>query len=267
VTKGLFLGQRHVSLLAQPDDVFNDNDIWLPDRACGLSTEDTGTTTRMSGSDVQALINWQKAKQAQPTTAGFSLELPFNGIGTTADFIASEGNPAGQFSPDTLTPALKANQAQFKWISHTYDHENLDSISAADTTTELQANDQIARQLGLQKYSKKTLVTPDVSGLTNPDFLQAAVAFGMRYTITDTSRAGYNNPSPNAGIYNPLQPSLLMIPRHPTNLYYNVATPDQWLAEVSLPLPQWREWICGHLRGPARPRKHHAPLVPPAGRR
>lgn len=231
VTKGLFLGQRHVSLLAQPDDVFNDNDIWLPDRACGLSTEDTGTTARMSGSDVQALINWQKAKQAQPTTAGFSLELPFNGVGTTADFIASEGNPAGQFSPDTLTPALKANQAQFKWISHTYDHENLDSISAADTTTELQDNDQIARQLGLQKYSKKTLVTPDVSGLTNPNFLQAAVAFGVRYTITDTSRAGYNNPSPNAGIYNPLQPSLLMIPRHPTNLYYNVATPDQWLAE------------------------------------
>ncbi len=231
VTKGLFLGQRQISLLAQPDDVFNDNDIWLPDRACGSSTENTGTTARMSGSDVQALINWQKAKQAQPTTAGFSFEMPFNAVGTTAAWLAEEGNPAGQFSPDTLTPALKANQAQFKWLSHTYDHANLDNISAADTTTELTENDKIARQLGLQHYSKKTLVTPDVSGLTNPNFLQAAVAFGVRYTITDTSRVGYNNPSPNAGIYNPLQPSLLMIPRHPTNLYYNVATPDQWVAE------------------------------------
>ncbi len=231
VTKGLFLGDRHVSLLAQPDDVFNDNDIWLPDRACGLSTENTGTTARMSGSDVQALINWQNAKQAQPTTPGFSLELPFNGVGTTAEWLAEEGNPPGQFAQDTLTPMLKANQAQFKWISHTYTHANLDAISAADATTELKSNNQIANQLGLQRYSKKTLVTPDVSGLTNPAFLQAAVAFGVRYTITDTSRVGYNNPSPNAGIYNPLQPSLLMIPRHPTNLYYNVATPDQWLAE------------------------------------
>jgi hypothetical protein len=231
VTNGLFLGQRQISLLAQPDDVFNDNDIWTPDLACGRTTDDTGTTYRMSGSDLQALINWQRAKQAQPTTPGFMLELPFNGVGTTDAWLNEEGNPAGQFRPDTLTPMAKANQAQFMWISHTYDHENLDAISAAAATTELQKNNQIANQLGLQKYSEKTLVTPDVSGLTNPNFLQAAVNFGVRYTITDTSRAGYDNPSPNAGIYNPLQSSLLMIPRHPTNLYFNVTKPEQWLAE------------------------------------
>ena len=40
-----------------------------------------------------------------------------------------------------------------------------------------------------------------------------------------------DNPSPNAGIYNQYQPSILMIPRYPTNLYYNVGTPPQWLAE------------------------------------
>jgi hypothetical protein len=231
VTNGLFLGQRQISLLAQPDDVFNDNDIWTPNLICGRSTDDTGTTYRMSGADLQALINWQKAKQSQPTTPGFMVELPFNGIGTTAAWLKDEGNPAGQFTPDTLTPMAKANQAQFMWISHTYDHENLDTITAAAATTELQKNNQIAIQMGLQKYTKKTLVTPDVSGLTNPNFLQAAVNFGVKYTITDTSRAGYDNPSPNAGIYNPLQPSLLMIPRHPTNLYFNVTKPDQWLAE------------------------------------
>jgi hypothetical protein len=231
VTNGLFLGQRQISLLAQPDDVFNDNDIWTPNLACGRTTDDTGTTYRMSGADLQALMNWQKAKQAQPTTPGFTLELPFNGVGTTAAWLKDEGTTPGQFMPDTLTPMAKTNQAQFMWISHTYDHENLDDISSAAATTELQNNNQIATQMGLQKYSKKTLVTPDVSGLTNPNFLQAAVNFGVRYTITDTSQPGYDNPSPNAGIYNPLQPSLLMIPRHPTNLYFNVTKPEQWLAE------------------------------------
>ena len=231
VTNGLFLGQRQSTLLAQPDDVFNDNDIWTPNLACGRSTDDTGTTYRMSGSDLTALMNWQKAKQAQPTTPGFRLEMPFNGIGTTAAWLTDEGTVPGQFKPDTLTPAAKTNQAQFMWISHTYDHENLDAITAAAATTELQKNNQIATQLGLTNYTKKTLVTPDVSGLTNPNFLQSAVNFGVKYTITDTSRAGYNNPSPNAGIYNPLQPSLLMIPRHPTNLYFNVTKPEQWVAE------------------------------------
>jgi hypothetical protein len=231
VTNGLFLGQRQISLLAQPDDVFNDNDIWTPNLVCGRTTDDTGTTYRMSGADLQALINWQNAKRAQATTPGFTIELPFNGVGTTAAWINDEGNPSGQFMPDTLTPVAKANQAQFMWISHTYDHENLDTITSAAATTELQKNNQVAMQMGLQKYSKRTLVTPDVSGLTNPNFLQAAVNFGVKYTITDTSRAGYDNPSPNAGIYNPFQPSLLMIPRHPTNLYFNVTTPEQWLAE------------------------------------
>lgn len=231
VTRGTFLGQRHVSLLAQPDDVFNDNDIWTPNLACGSSTDNTGTTYRMSGTDLTNFINWQNAKQAQPTTPGFRVELPFNGVGTTATWLNEEGNPAGQFKPDTLTPAAMANQGQFMWISHTYDHENLDAITYDAAYTELQDNNKVAKQLGLTTYTKKTLVTPDVSGLTNPAFLQAAVDFGVRYTITDTSRAGYSNPSPNAGIYNQYQPSLLMIPRHPTNLYFNVTKPAEWLAE------------------------------------
>src|SRR5206468_2897952 len=41
------------------------------------------------------------------------------------------------------------------------------------------------------------------------------------------------NPSPNAGICSPGQPAVLMIPRHPTNLYFNVSTPAEWVAEYN----------------------------------
>ena len=51
--------------------------------------------------------------------------------------------------------------------------------------------------------------------------------------MSDTSIAGYNNPSPNAGIYNSIQPSILMIPRHPTNLFYNVSNQGDWTAEYN----------------------------------
>jgi hypothetical protein len=243
VTNGIFLGQRQTSILAQPDDIFNDDFMWTPNLVCGSSTDNTGTTYRLTGDDWQKLINWQTAKQGQSTTAGFKLEMPFNAVGTTATWLNEEGTTAGQYKPDTLTPLAKTAQGQFNWISHTYDHENLDAISAADATTELTKNNQIANQLGLQYYSKKTLVTPDVSGLDNPNFLQSAYTFGVRYVVSDTSITTATdpltgkprhigvNPSPNAGRYNAIQPGILEIPRHPVNLYFNVSTPEQWLAE------------------------------------
>ena len=84
-------------------------------------------------------------------------------------------------------------------------------MSAADMTTELTQNNQLATQLGLTHYTKATLVTPDVSGLTNASALQAMYNAGVRYVVSDTSKAGYSNPSPNAGIVNPLVNGILMI--------------------------------------------------------
>ena len=77
------------------------------------------------------------------------------------------------------------------------------------------------------------LVNPGYTGLTTAAVMQAMFDVGIRYVVGDTSVQGYDNPSPNAGIYNPLQPQILMIPRRPTNLFYNVSTPDQWVAEYN----------------------------------
>ena len=63
--------------------------------------------------------------------------------------------------------------------------------------------------------------------------MRAAFDAGIRFVVGDTSVSGYDNPSPNAGLYNPLQPQILMIPRRPNNLFYNVSTPDQWMAEYN----------------------------------
>jgi hypothetical protein len=73
------------------------------------------------------------------------------------------------------------------WISHTYTHANLDSISYSEATTELQKNQQTRNNLGLGKYNRANLITPDISGLTNQQFLDAARDFGIRYVVSDTS--------------------------------------------------------------------------------
>ncbi len=223
VTNGLFLGARHTYLAAQVDDLFLDNDIWRPTTPCGTPVEQTGAIYRITGSDFQTVVNWQQSKRVQPTTQGLTLSLAFNGVGTT-----------GIYSPDTLTPLAGNVQGQFYWLNHTYDHLNLDAVDYATATQQIQQNNTVAATtLRLTHYSTANMVTPDVSGLTNAQFLQAAHDSGIRYLVSDTSLPGYNNPSPNAGIYNSLQPSILMIPRRPTNLFYNVSTPQEWGAEYN----------------------------------
>ncbi len=155
--------------------------------------------------------------------------MAFNGYGTTVTY----NNEAGT-NPDSLTKVAKLNQAKFKWINHTYDHENLDGVSYQKARQEIINNNNVASNLGLRSYHKKNLVTPDVSGLLNQAFLRAAFDNGVRNLVTDTSRAGYDNPSPNTGIYNVYQPSILMIPRRPNNLFFNVSVPSEWVAELQL---------------------------------
>ncbi len=225
LTKGIFLGDRHVYLMPQVDDLFIDDDVWTPTTPCGTPVDQTGSVYRITGADFQAYTNWQQSVQANGLTANFKTAIAFNAYGTTAD--------AG-YSPDTLTPVVSNLEDQYYWINHTWDHQDLTNMDAAQTTSELTQNEQAATQdIGLTNFSTDNMVTPGITGLTNPAFLNTAYQLGIRYLVSDTSIAGYNNPSPNAGIYNPIQPGILEIPRHPMNLFYNVGTPDEWLAEYN----------------------------------
>jgi hypothetical protein len=94
-------------------------------------------------------------------------------------------------------------------------------------------NNDVAKKLKLGNYTTTSIVTPNVSGLKDAEVMRAAADAGIKYLVTDTSIAGQDNPFPNGGIYNWLQPKLLMIPRRPVNLFYNVATPADWASEYN----------------------------------
>lgn len=218
VSKGVFMGDRKVYLNAQPDDVLIEDDMWDPVR-----NRDDGTPFRMSGNDLARLADWQKqVRVRRPTASKLLIEMPYNGVGAT-----------GIYANDTLTPAVKSLQGQFRWISHTYTHANLDAIKYSPAYGELRKNDNMATTLGLDDYRWRAMIQPDISGLNNPAFLRAAADFGIRYILSDTSRPGWDNPSPNTGFYSSYQPSIFIIPRRPTNLYYNVSTPQEWVSEYN----------------------------------
>jgi VCBS repeat-containing protein len=222
VTNGLFLGQRHAFAVPQEDDIFIDDHIWAEGTACGTDPETTPVTYRITGADLQSFVNWQSAVQSHPSTGNFVLTNAFVGEGTN-----------GEYSPDTLTPKAQALQGSFYWVNHTYNHENLNNTSYNETASQISQNVAVAQQMGFTNFSTKNIITPDISGLSNPNAMQAIHDAGILYMVSDTSQPGQNNPSPNIGIYNQYQPSVLEIPRLPNNLFYNVSNPEQWIEEYN----------------------------------
>jgi hypothetical protein len=243
VTNGLFLGKKRTSLLVQPDDLFIDDDQWNTT----THTDTTGTIYRNTSADWQALTNWQNGiKASSPLFSNFRIEFPFNAEGTT-----------GIYRPDTLSSYVYTHTAGFGFVSHTYTHQNLDFANNVDATggvtsaatirNELTQNDTFANQRKLPNYFKDAMVQPDISGLLPTSSLAQTTAYnwGIRYWIDDTSQPGWNNPAPNVGFFAQFAPNLLIIPRHPTNIFYNVATQAQVVDEYNFyyaPGGKWAFW-------------------------
>ena len=209
--KGLFLGERHTYLSAQVDDVFLADEMW------------PAGEFRQSAKDWQATINWQAKFNTRTLGRNFRYDMVFNGLGTVP----------GQYENDDLTPYVRTNKAMFKWISHTYTHLNLDNVDYATALSEITKNNQAASSLGLPGYNKINMVTGQISGLQNPQFIKAAYDAGIRYLVSDTSIPSHRAASPNVGVPNFVDPRILMIPRHANNLFYNVSTPAEWVSEYN----------------------------------
>jgi hypothetical protein len=232
VTRGVYLGERHVNMTPQVDDLLIDDNVWDP---VALSDE-TGLTYRITNSDFNTVIAWQKnLNNNVPVAADVRLEMAFNGEGAT-----------GIYPKDKLTKQVQKKNDAFSWINHAYSHLNMsfpeddegNPIGPATTyeeaLAELQLNAAMVAELKLVHYIPEAFVQPDISGLDNQNFLQAAYDFGIRYLISDTSRSEWNNPSPNTGILLGEEgEKLLVIPRHPSNLFYNLTTPQEWVSEYN----------------------------------
>jgi hypothetical protein len=240
VTKGVFLGEYHVYLTPQIDDVFIADAMWEGTTPCidpaspsGDHTDadaETLNTVRMDKNDVDALVAWQNLQQQNPMFGNFVIHMAFNGAGTTGR------TSTGGYRNDTLTPEFKLYQDKFKWLSHTWDHpDSLNGQTASFIDDQITKNNDQAILLGLTTNDPAGMVTPGITGLNDSTFVNRAVANGVKYVVTDTSVLNTPNngpnPSPNVGIVNSINSGLYMVPRHANNLFFNVADPDGWVAE------------------------------------
>lgn len=241
MTKGVHLGYDRNYFAVNVDDVLLPDSRWSTDGNCTPGDDcaagvPSTPDIRMTPNDVTFLLAWQKSRN-------FKLNLAFNAEGSV-DAIANAGS-------DPLTAALLKNKGQFTWLNHTYSHQFLGCLqdlsvipwkcqtdidgnslyrSTADISAEISRNITWAKQNKVQ-LSKSDLVTGEHSGLAvmpqqpndNPNLAAALSANGISSIASDASR------EPGQRVVGPAE----TVPRHPMNIFYNVATAAEEVDEYN----------------------------------
>lgn len=221
LTRGMFVGKKRTYFMAQVDDIFINNFMWDPVNNETPQIDGVSRTFRISADDMTEFVSWQSAfKATLPAGSTFLTEMAFNGLGVTS-------------TTDPLVVASRNAGTKLTWMNHTWTHENMDGMTRAEAKAEVQRNCTLGRNLLLNAFSCVDLVTPEISGLTNPGAVLGMLDAGVRWVVSDTSRtealyplAPGDNPSFNVGRPNRIDARLYQVPRHPTTVYYNVDTPE-----------------------------------------
>lgn len=223
LVKNVYTGQRRVYLTAQVDDVFIPTPLWNPMQLLRPNSEIQ--YYRNSTEDIKEYLKFQNSFLKQWThDPHFKIEMAFNGKG-----IAEYGG----LSVDPLTQYLKRRANQFYWVSHTYNHLELDTLNYEQVRSEVEENNKIALSFledDIHLYSTRGLVTPRISGLFNPQALNAFSDLNYYYVVGDNTvdlLAPIGNkhiPRKTTLEINGFE-GLSIMPRFPNDVFYNVSTP------------------------------------------
>lgn len=248
VTKGVFVGERRHYLGADVDDWFISQDQW--DIATNSIIPDSFS---LSARDAWSFSQQQSALRSRYSAAtALTWAMGFNGQGAAPSAALScDPNLTGDTALSSMTKCLNT---AFFWVNHTWSHAYMDrnppyyDISYAQIFAEIKQNDDIVSAFGFgNRYARRSLVTGDVSGLgwyapngpdtgpkvdyglgaSNPDLLQAAKARNRLYIAGNMSTLSHEPSCSGCGIVHPLEPSILVVPRWPTNVFAAVTTAEQ----------------------------------------
>ena len=164
VTRGVYFGDQRNYYEAHIDDNFLADDSW------NTTTHATDFTPanaiREVPTDVTFAANWAKEHN-------FRIDMLFNGGGSVQ---YAEGHSGS----DPLLTAFQANKNSFGWVSHTWDHPNIDIGCATQSYIEAELNQNNSwstSSLGLTQLKEATatygnnnpsvIVTGEHSGLAN----------------------------------------------------------------------------------------------------
>ncbi|MEP6463554.1 MAG: fibronectin type III domain-containing protein, partial [Frankiaceae bacterium] len=259
MTRGIHLGYARNYFAVHIDDVFLPDGRWSVAGKCtpGDNCVDPTITTadiRMTPADVTRLVAWQNANN-------FKLDMVFNGGGSEAWKLANGGT-------DAFATAMLAQQSQFPWINHTYNHPFLGCIQIAPTvqgetwhcattpTEEPRQDPEIPQELsgGIYWASQAFIqaqIQDNITWATGKltDFDPTEVVTGEHSGLRTLPQQPVDNPflAPAfsaLGIHYAASDAsretdpravgtATTIPRHPMNIFYNTATYQELISEYN----------------------------------
>lgn len=228
ITKAVYLGKRRLYFNIQVDDFFLSTRLWEPTKL---------QIYRVNQNEISNFIIWQKSiMQSITGNPNFKIELAFNGWGVLDN---------GTIAHDQLYIFTRTRVEEFNWVSHTFSHPNLNDMLFEPIDSDLKKNIDFADNFfGPFKnyFSPQSIVTPGISGLFNKDAIRALLNNKIFYAIGDNSRpelaplkpyhARYTTEASNG------MSGLLIIPRYPTHIYFNVSTPQELTSQYNVFYPQ-----------------------------
>jgi hypothetical protein len=250
LTRGVHLGTERNYFSVHIDDVFMSNKRWNSAMNCtgGIARDEkttaicpeVGPEILMTPQDVDALVEWQ-------ATNGMKLDLVFNGkayedaekiVAGDAEALSDEAvDPVAAGRAYRMGQRLLELRQSFRWISHTYSHDNLDEADVVKLNLEIVENAKFAERLLLDgamnlSFDPGELVTGQHSGLKgslklpandNPNLADALTANGILWIGSDNSRDSEYRQIGTAHT----------VPRYPMNIFYNVGTKAEQLDEYN----------------------------------
>jgi hypothetical protein len=145
--------------------------------------------------------------------------------------------------PTTLNGLCKSSPSTAGVCGDIYDTPPTDDIdlevltnlwvasSSNGVNLDLDPSDAALKQLTFTDFNPANIITPGVTGLNDPNVPAYLYNDGIRYAVSDSSVAPTTdppnnngpNPSPNVGIVNSYETGIYEVPRHPNDVFYNVA--------------------------------------------
>jgi len=223
LVRNLYTGKRRTYLSLQVDDVFIPTELWDPRELSGRNFEKQ--LYRNSVEDIEHYLDFQSNYLKKKTKDfHFKIEMAFNGKGILE---------YGGLKLDPLSIYLKRQAPSFNWVSHTYNHLELDHLNYEQVRHEVIDNNKAAFTFledNIHLYSTKGLVTPRISGLFNPQALSAFADQNYFYVIGDNTVRNLA-PIENKHLARKTTEQLNgfkginIIPRFPNDIFYNVSNP------------------------------------------
>jgi len=257
VTNGIFIGERRMYYTLDIDDHYLESAVWNPATNSVFPTSGEGSVTfKISATDLYAARDGVLDLRSRFNSPNFNYNQVFNADKADPNATVNCADNA------TLSEATLCVGQFFPWVSHTFTHTDMDFLNYNEARAELENNINFAEPR--LNFDRQFLVTGKHSGLgwyaiadapagatcevdqvpgdpfcqfgltaSNTDMLRAAEDLGIKYLAANRGWNTHVADCDSCLITHPLNSNIKLVPRWPTNVFFNTTTPEENTSEFN----------------------------------